>query len=257
MMVYGFVCIFVFLAAYTLNLLYISVFYHRGLAHEAIRLHPGLRRFVILSGNWVTGLDPKAWTCMHRLHHTHSDTRKDPHSPLQHGTFRLILTQLRSYNRTLLSLMAGKASYTAVVRDLEFPVNWLNRNGLWFLPYVIHALVAMAIAVYFNVFILAGCYFLGIMSHPIQGWMVNSLGHRFGYRNFATPDNSRNNMIVAWLVFGEGFQNNHHQDPSSPKFSVRRWEVDMGYWLCGCLKLLGALTFNQNHTSDGQRGIMH
>ncbi len=42
-----------------------------------------------------------------------------------------------------------------------------------------------------------------MMSHPVQGWMVNALGHAVGGRNFDTPDDSRNNTVVSWLVSGE------------------------------------------------------
>ena len=63
------VCAAVLAAGYSLNLLYITIFYHRAVTHRALELRPGLRRFVRYTGNWVTGLDLKAWACMHRLHH--------------------------------------------------------------------------------------------------------------------------------------------------------------------------------------------
>jgi stearoyl-CoA desaturase (delta-9 desaturase) len=84
-------------------------------------------------------------------------------------------------------------------------------------------------------------YWLGMMSHPVQGWIINSFGHAVGGRNFDTPDNSRNNHLAAWLVLGEGFQNNHHRFPASAKFSFRRGEVDMGYWICRILDKFGIL----------------
>ncbi len=85
-------------------------------------------------------------------------------------------------------------------------------------------------------------YWFGMMSHPIQGWMVNSLAHRYGYRNFASADQSRNHPLVAWLVMGEGYQNNHHEAPTSPKFSVRWFEFDSGYLLCLIAERLNWLT---------------
>ena len=74
-----------FAASYCLNIVYMSVFYHRGFTHGAFTMGPRLRRFVAVTGSWVTGLDPKAWACMHRLHHLHSDNAGDPHSPHQVG----------------------------------------------------------------------------------------------------------------------------------------------------------------------------
>ena len=68
-MSYTAVCILLFLLAYLVNITYISVFYHRGLTHSAISMSPWLRKFVVATGNFFTGLDPKGWSCMHRLHH--------------------------------------------------------------------------------------------------------------------------------------------------------------------------------------------
>lgn len=48
--------------------------------------------------------------------------------------------------------------------------------------------------------------------------------HARGYRTF---DNTATN--IRWLALvtgGEGFHNNHHGFPRSPKFSVRRGELD-------------------------------
>jgi hypothetical protein len=46
-------------------------------------------------------------------------------------------------------------------------------------------------------------------------WSVNSVTHVWGYRNYATPDGSRNNLLIGFLSGGEGWHNNHHAAPSS------------------------------------------
>lgn len=240
---YWFICILVFLAGYLINSFYVTVLYHRGLAHGAVKLKPWLTKFVVFSGNWITGLDPKAWACMHRRHHLYSDTEEDPHSPVFQGVFPLLYGQLKSYKKTLRGLITNQKSYTSFVTDLDFPVNFLNRQGLWYVPYFIHALIAAVMAVGLGHWLLGVAYWLGIMSHPVQGWMVNALAHRFGYRNFATADNSRNNYLVALLVWGEGYQNNHHHDPMAAKFASKWWEIDMGYHLCKIGKWMGILEF--------------
>ena len=70
---------------------------------------------------------------------------------------------------------------------------------------------------------------------------INFLGHAYGSRNFDSDDDSRNNHFAAWLVLGEGFQNNHHRYPSSARFSYRRFEVDLGYGVCRTLQAFGVL----------------
>lgn len=238
---YFVLCALVFSLAYLLNILTISIGYHRGLAHRAVELHPFLRRFVIVAGSWITGLDPKAWVVMHRLHHEHSDTPDDPHSPRNVGLIGIGMEQLRSYKRVLRGLMKNRSPYKEHARDLDFELNWLNRSGRWYLPYVVHALIGLASGAC-GAWLLGFAYFVGMMSHPFQGGMVNSLGHAVGGRNFATDDDSRNNLLVAWLIFGEGLQNNHHRFPRSAKFSYRYWEPDFGFSACLALETLGLLT---------------
>jgi fatty-acid desaturase len=236
-------CATVFLTAYVLNLVTITVGYHRGLAHGAVRLHPRLRRLIVMTGNWVTGLDPKAWVVMHRMHHAHSDTPKDPHSPVNVGIIGVAMAQLRSYERVLRGLMRNEPAFTKFAYDLDFELNWTNRTRRWYLPYLAHAVVATAIAAS-GAWLLGLAYFVGMMSHPFQGGMVNAFGHAVGGRNFETNDNSRNNLLVAWLIAGEGLQNNHHRYPNSAKFSYRSWEPDAGFMVCLALETLGLVTID-------------
>jgi stearoyl-CoA desaturase (delta-9 desaturase) len=237
MILYLIFCMLTLLAAYLINMTYLSVFYHRGFTHQAIILRPWLKKFVVRSGAWMTGLDPKSWTCMHRMHHLYSDLPSDPHSPVNVGVVGVLKSQYHSYNRTMAALIQNRKKYTSLVQDLDFPVNWLNRKGLWSVPYLIHGGLAVSVGWYFDAWLLGTCYFVGLMSHPLQGWLVNSLGHRFGYRNFNTADNSRNNILVSWFALGEGYQNNHHQAPQSAKFGIKWWEIDFGYQICRILGL--------------------
>lgn len=249
-------CASVFVAAYLLNVTYISIFYHRALAHQSVRLTPWLRKFVVATGNWVTGLDPKGWVCMHRLHHQYSDTALDPHSPQNAGIIGTMMAQLKGYRRVLKNLIHGTPSYVQTVRDLDFEVNWLNRKKLWIVPYLVHIGIGVALAVLVKSPALGLCYFYGMMTHPIQGWMVNAFGHSKGYRNFAIDDHSTNNTAVAWLVFGEGLQNNHHRYPQSARFSVRWFEVDSGYGMAKLFNKLGLLEINQEKLAPKLRSKM-
>ncbi|RYZ73939.1 MAG: hypothetical protein EOP09_01170, partial [Proteobacteria bacterium] len=149
------VALLVFSAGYILNIFYITVLYHRGIAHGAVQLSPALRQWTIMSGSWITGIDLKSWACMHRLHHAHSDTALDPHSPIHYGVFGVMLGQLRSYQKTIIGLAANKSKYADIVKDLDFPVHWLNRKKMWLLPYALHIVIA-AVVVYFTGSVLIG-----------------------------------------------------------------------------------------------------
>jgi stearoyl-CoA desaturase (delta-9 desaturase) len=79
-----------------------------------------------------------------------------------------------------------------------------------------------------------------LMANPLlAAGVVNGLGHYYGYRNFECADAARN--VVPWglLLAGEELHNNHHAFPSSAKFSVRRWEFDIGWLYISIFKTLG------------------
>jgi len=221
-----------FLFGYLLNIFYITVLYHRGLTHQALVFRPWMMRVLGKTGIWITGLEPKVWACMHRLHHQNSDTLEDPHSPKFVGVWGVWVKQYFSYREILRRINLQDKKLLRIVDDIPFDISFVNRYNLSHLPYIVHGVVGLGLGLYFSSWIVGGGYFLGLMSHPIQGWMVNALAHRFGERRFAIPDDSRNNLLVSWLVFGEGLQNNHHAHPKRANFSFHWLELDLGYVLC-------------------------
>ena len=61
----------------------------------------------------------------------------------------------------------------------------------------------------------------------------------FGRRHFRSRDESRNNWLIAVLVFGEGWHNNHHAFPSSARHGLARWQVDVSWLVIRTLERLG------------------
>jgi stearoyl-CoA desaturase (delta-9 desaturase) len=60
-------------------------------------------------------------------------------------------------------------------------------------------------------------------------WLVNSASHMWGYRNYQTRDDSRNNWWVALITYGEGWHNNHHAHPRMAKHGHKWWEFDVTF----------------------------
>ena len=74
-------------------------------------------------------------------------------------------------------------------------------------------------------------------------WGVNSLGHLWGYRNYQTDENSRNNWLFALATNGDGWHNNHHADPRCAAHGFHRWwELDVTYLTIRCLHLAGLVS---------------
>ncbi|MGH8757707.1 MAG: DesA family fatty acid desaturase, partial [Burkholderiales bacterium] len=119
------------------------------------------------------------------------------------------------------------------------PDDWLEHN-----LYTKHTILGLAIMVVID-FALFG--FLGISIWAVQmmwipffaAGVINGIGHYWGYRNFACADASKN--IVPWgiLIAGEELHNNHHAYASSPRFSNKWFEFDIGWMYIRILELLG------------------
>ncbi|MBT3980856.1 MAG: acyl-CoA desaturase [Bacteriovoracaceae bacterium] len=241
-------CLVIFIFFYGVSITLTSVFYHRAITHSAIELNPILKSIFLKSSVWLTGIEPKGWACMHRMHHQYSDGPSDPHSPHNNGVFGLFLAQSKKYEEILDQIRSKDPKIMSVIEDLDFPLHPLYQSGslIWLTPYFSHAALALCFGYFTGFWLMGACYFVGLMSHPVQGWMVNSFGHFSGKRNFDLPDKSTNNFFVMLLCLGEGLQNNHHQYPDAAKFSLKWYEIDMGYSICLVLSWLGLLKFSAN-----------
>ena len=70
-------------------------------------------------------------------------------------------------------------------------------------------------------------------------WSVNSVTHLWGYRSYATDEESRNNAFIGILSNGEGWHNNHHADSRSARHGRRWWELDVTYLTIRLLAAVG------------------
>src|SRR5690606_22728747 len=101
-----------------------------------------------------------------------------------------------------------------------------------------YTLFYLAFAPHWAFFLLLPVHYL---MGPIHGAIVNWGGHKYGYRNFASSDQSKNTLPFDFLTAGELFQNNHHQFGMSPNFAVRWFEIDPTYQVMRVLSLVGII----------------
>ena len=223
--------------------------YHRLLTHRGFQCPKWFEYTLSLLGVCSFQDSPARWTLVHRVHHQHSDHQPDPHTPMVSGYWSH-MGWLFVDNREL----STAAAFDRYVRDLmRDPLYfWLQRGLNWVWVYVAHAIVIYAIGLGVGWLLtgtLAGtiqiglCWLLwGVIYRTIYTWHVtwaiNSAAHLWGYRNYETRENSRNNWLFALLTNGEGWHNNHHADPRSVAHGHRWWELDVTYWtLCLCERI--------------------
>jgi stearoyl-CoA desaturase (delta-9 desaturase) len=216
------------------SILWLSIYAHRSIAHRALTLHPALAhgvRFWL----WLTlGLQLRRWVAVHRRHHALTDREGDPHSPLRLGLWRVLLFGYFYYRRE------SNDPATLERYGQGCPDDWIERALYARFEWLGLALFCAGAVAWFG----PGP---GLVALAVQlawaplwaGGVVNGIGHSFGYRSFRTADASRNVLPIGLLVAGEELHHNHHACPRSARFSVRRWELDVGWLVVRGLEGLG------------------
>ncbi len=229
----------------------VPIGYHRLLTHRSFRTPKWFEHLLVTLAMCSGQETPARWVAWHRMHHANSDQHRDPHSP-RLGLMWAHVNWTVYESRTVLATFA---MYQKFARDiLSDPYyRWIERvpfaAGTFFIA---HAALYAVLALASCVLILgntaeayrmtASLFVWGVAARTVWTWhitwSVNSIGHVFGYRNYETQDDSRNNWFVTLLTSGEGWHNNHHADPASASMQHRWWEIDINYYL---IRLFGAV----------------
>jgi stearoyl-CoA desaturase (delta-9 desaturase) len=196
---------------------------------------------------------PARWVAVHRLHHVHSDERDDPHSPLAgffwgHMGWMFLknenLNRLEIYSRFAKDLLR-EPFYKKLETTLLYPLILFGSWGLFFSAGLLAQVLVgkpLAEAAQFGASLVVWGVFVRTVVVWHITWSVNSLAHVFGYRNYDTSDDSRNNWFVAFVAVGEGWHNNHHADARSARHGHRWFEIDLTFSIVQLLERIGLAT---------------
>jgi len=206
-----------------ITLLAVTVYLHRSQAHRSVDLHPALQHFFRFWLWLTTGMVTREWVAVHRKHHARCEGPEDPHSPQIHGIGKVLLEGAELYRE-------AAADRSVLEQYGRAPTDWMERQV--YSRFTAGGVALLAISE-FLLFGLAGIavFAIQMLCIPVlAAGVVNGLGHFWGYRNFETADAATNLTPIAAIICGEELHNNHHAYPSSARFSLRRWEFDLG-WL--------------------------
>ncbi|HEY0334529.1 MAG TPA: fatty acid desaturase [Stenotrophomonas sp.] len=216
-----------------LTIFAVTLYLHRSQAHRGVDFHPVLAHFFRFWTWLTTSMITREWVAIHRKHHAKVETEDDPHSPQVKGIGQVFWRGVELY-REARTLREDIAQYGKGAPD-----DWIERH-----LYTPHATMGPVVLFFVNaaLFGLPGVALWAIQMAWIPFWaagVVNGLGHWWGYRNFESADTSTNLTPWAFWIGGEELHNNHHAFPSSARFSMRRWEFDIGWQVIRLCERLG------------------
>ncbi|WP_045728312.1 acyl-CoA desaturase [Xanthomonas sp. GPE 39] len=231
------------LALYAVRMFALTGFYHRYFAHRAFKTSRAVQFLFAALGATCVQRGPLWWAAHHRNHHRHTDTAADPHSPRQHGFWW-------SHSGWFLTPRGFRTDWEAIPDLRRFPeLRFLDRFDL-VLP-VLLALALFALGQWLHGHVpqlgtdgpqlLVWGFFVSTVALFHATFTINSLAHRFGSRRFDTNDDSRNNLWLALLTFGEGWHNNHHHFPGAARQGFRWWEVDATWYGLKAMAWIGLI----------------
>ena len=211
----------------------VTIFLHRAQSHRALELGPIPSHFFRFWLWLTTGMVTKEFVAIHRKHHAKCETEEDPHSPQTRGLKALLLTGVELYRAE------SRNQETMVKYGKGTPDDWIERN-----LYTRFSWQGVALMLILNLLMFGaiGATVWAIQMAWIPVWatgVINGIGHYWGYRNFEAPDASTNVSPWGILIGGEELHNNHHTYPTSAKFSVKKYEFDIGWGYIRAMEMIG------------------
>jgi len=213
--------------------------YHRLLSYRCFATYTCFKRSLSLLGALAMQDGPISWVAIHRTHHRIAEQPLDPHSPKHGFTWAHFFWIFFEHPR-----LSQSAERTLIARDL-------HRDR--FIRFCEERFVLLNVAATAGVILIgfgvgglsrAFSFLVWIVGvRTVLLWhitfLVNSVGHLVGYRNFDTPDDSRNVWILGLIGLGDGWHNNHHAFPACAAHGRRWFEIDFTYLLILILERCG------------------
>ncbi|MHB8470058.1 MAG: acyl-CoA desaturase [Gaiellaceae bacterium] len=223
-----------------------TIGFHRFFTHRGFQAGPVVKATLAILGCMTMQGPVTQWVTDHRKHHALSDQPGDPHSPHvgrgsgAWGAFRGFLHAHVGWMFANLGMEQGREYGRDLYEDKL--VRAIDRLYLLWVVLTLGIPFALGYAVggtwqaALEGLVWGGLIRIAAYQHAT--FSVNSICHMFGRQDFRSRDEARNNWVVALLVFGEGWHNNHHAFPASARHGLRRSQLDVSWWVIRGLEKL-------------------
>lgn len=214
----------------------ITAGYHRLWSHKAYEANALVRLTFAIGGAMALQNSILHWSSDHRVHHRHvDDNDKDPYSAKKGFWYSHIGWMLREYQ-------SHRYSDYNNCKDLQKDpiVMWQHKHYLaimLFANFGITGFIGWLNGDILGMILIAGFLRLVVVHHIT--FFINSLAHIWGRQPYTDSNTARDNDILAFFTFGEGYHNFHHIFEYDYRNGIRWWQFDPTKWLIGGLSYLG------------------
>ncbi len=210
-----------------------SIGLHRGVIHKTYNTSRTFKNILIylfvLSGlgsplNWI------------KLHYYRDYWQNRQDCP-KYFAYKHTIIQDYWWNLHLQFTAKDIERYTIPKEDLNDKwILWLHKT--WYLHNIFFMIIVYILSDLNSLLVIM---FLRIGITILGHWYIGFATHKYGYSRFEIEhanESAYNDVILGLISFGEGFHNNHHAHPKSAKFSLKWYEIDLGWYLILLLKRL-------------------
>jgi len=214
----------------------ITAGYHRLWSHKAYEANAVVRFFFALGGAFAVQNSALHWCSDHRVHHRFVDENdKDPYSAKRGFWYSHIGWMLREYQ-------AHRYDNYENVKDMK-----KDKIVMWQHKYYL----TLVLLTNFGIPLIAGFFLKDIwgslllvgflrlvVSHHLT-FCINSLAHMWGKQPYSDKNTAKDNPLVAFLTFGEGYHNFHHAFQYDYRNAIKWWQFDPTKWLIKLMNWVG------------------
>jgi stearoyl-CoA desaturase (delta-9 desaturase) len=224
------IALFVFFVVVTP--LSITVGYHRLFAHATYKTNAVIRFLLLFFGAAAFEQSALEWSSQHLDHHRYVDTDLDPYS-IKKGFFYAHMGWMLFWKHE-----TDYDNVKALVRDAlirhqrQYYKLWAILAGI-VTPLFLGALTGHLL----GALLLSVCLRLTVVYHLT--FFINSICHMFGRSTYDIYATAKDNWLIAFLTFGEGYHNFHHRFAGDYRNGVRWYQWDPSKWTIALLEKTG------------------
>lgn len=237
-----------FLFYVTTTAMGITLGYHRLFSHISFKASWPVKLWNLIFGACAFENSCLDWCSDHRRHHKHVDHDDDPYD-ISKGFFY-------AHIGWLLFKLKPEPPLDNVKDLMKDPlVMWQHKYVN--LIAVVFGLVLPSVLGYLwngyegalGGFLIAGVTRIVVVQHST--FFINSLCHTVGRQPYSTDHSARDSEIMAFLTFGEGYHNYHHEFQHDYRNGVKPWQWDPTKWSIWLLSKVG-LTSDLRRVPDSK-----